>query len=150
MFPFRKTFIPFVLVNAFLLLAMLSAASFAATDPGVRGGLAGAGKPLPGLTPDETSFFNAGLARFIQVDAVQNGLGPRFNMDSCSGCHAQPAVGGTSPFSNPQVTVANKNGASNVVPFFVLSDGPVREARFIYNPDGTRDGGVHALYTISG
>ena len=26
-------------------------------DPGVRGGAAGAGGPLPGLTADETAFF---------------------------------------------------------------------------------------------
>ena len=41
-------------------------------------------------------------------------------MDSCAGCHAEPAVGGTSPFVNPQFAVANKNGASNVIPFFVF------------------------------
>ena len=30
------------------------------------------------------------------------------------------------------------------------ADGPIREARFKHNPDGTPDGGVHALFTISG
>jgi CxxC motif-containing protein (DUF1111 family) len=65
-------------------------------------------------------------------------------MDSCSGCHAQPAVGGTSPAVNPQVGVANKAGATNVVPFFITINGPVREARF------KSDGGVHDLYTITG
>src|SRR5438309_7492304 len=29
-------------------------------------------------------------------------------------------------------------------------DGPVREARFVRNPDGTLDGGVHDLFTIAG
>src|SRR5262249_31954996 len=29
-------------------------------------------------------------------------------------------------------------------------DGPVREARFVRNPDGSPDGGVHALFVITG
>ena len=33
---------------------------------------------------------------------------------------------------------------------FVTLNGPVREARFKANPDGSRDGGVHALFTIRG
>ena len=37
----------------------------APVDPGVRGGAAGAGTPLPGLTADESAFFQDGLARFL-------------------------------------------------------------------------------------
>jgi CxxC motif-containing protein (DUF1111 family) len=51
---------------------------------------------------------------------------------------------------NPQVAIATAMGARNTVPFFVKADGPVREARFKFKPDGTRDGGVHALFVISG
>jgi CxxC motif-containing protein (DUF1111 family) len=51
---------------------------------------------------------------------------------------------------NPQVAMATASGARNTVPFFVKPDGPVREARFKYKSDGTRDGGVHALFVISG
>src|SRR5207245_10132548 len=36
------------------------------------------------------------------------------------------------------------------VPFFGTRDGPLREARFKYKPNGARDGGVHALFTIRG
>ena len=72
------------------------------------------------------------------------------NLDSCSGCHLQPEVGGTSPFVNPQVAFANKMNATNTVPSFITANGPVREARFVRNPDGTPDGGVHALFTITG
>src|SRR5256885_5432904 len=68
----------------------------------------------------------------------------------CSGCHLQPEVGGTSPFVNPQVAFANKMNATNTVPSFITANGPVREARFVRNPDGTPDGGVHALFTITG
>src|SRR5262249_27135370 len=78
------------------------------------------------------------------------GLGPRFNMNSCAGCHAQPSSGGSSPFTNPQVTVASQDGATNQIPSFITLSGPVREARFIKNPDGSPDGGVHDLFTIVG
>jgi CxxC motif-containing protein (DUF1111 family) len=126
-------------------------------DPGVRGGPPGAGGSLPGLSKAEHVFFATGLEDFQEVQSVQGtipdtgaGLGPRFNLDICAGCHAQPAVGGTSPVANPQVAVATKYGATNSVPFFITSDGPVREARFKFRPDGTRDGGVHDLFTITG
>jgi CxxC motif-containing protein (DUF1111 family) len=119
-------------------------------DPGVRGGAPGGGGPLPGLTPDETAFFQEGLSRFIEVDGVKEGLGPRFNSNSCVSCHAQPGAGGSSPTQNPQISVASLDGAHNIVPWFVVPDGPVREARFKLNSDKTPDGGVHALFTISG
>ncbi len=121
-----------------------------AVDPGVRGGPAGAGGPLPGLSQNELNFFNAAQVRFEDVDAVANGLGPGFNLNSCAGCHAAPAVGGTSPAINPEVAVATLDGAKNVVPSFVTANGPIREARFVLNPNGTPDGGVHDLFTITG
>jgi CxxC motif-containing protein (DUF1111 family) len=128
-----------------------AAASLAAVqDPGVRGGAAGAGGPLPGLGPDELKFFFAAKEVFKEVDTFAGGLGPRFNLDGCAGCHAQPDVGGTSPATNPQVAVATANQAINVVPPFVTLNGPVREARFVKNPDGTPDGGVHDLFVITG
>jgi len=51
---------------------------------------------------------------------------------------------------NPQIKAATDSGARNTVPYFLTLNGPVREARYKYNPDGTRDGGVHALFVISG
>ena len=38
------------------------------------------------------------------------------NLDSCGGCHSQPAIGGTSPAVNPQVAFANQNGGTDTVP----------------------------------
>src|SRR5262252_7542985 len=126
-------------------------------DPGIRAGAPGAVSPLPGLTKAELSFFAAGLEQFRQVQSVRGtipatgiGLGPRFNLDSCAGCHAWPAVGGSSPAGNPQVAMATKNGATNQVPSFITTTGPVRIVRFKFKPDGLRDGGVHNLYTIAG
>jgi CxxC motif-containing protein (DUF1111 family) len=37
-----------------------------------------------------------------------------------------------------------------VVPWFITPNGPVREARFKRNPNGTNDGGVHDLFVITG
>jgi len=122
----------------------------AAKDPGVRGGTAGAGNSLAGLTAPELAIFKAGKDDFEDVENVADGLGPMMNLDSCVGCHAQPAVGGTSPAVNPQVAFATKMNATNTVPSFITSNGPVREVRFVKNPDGTPDGGVHDLFTIAG
>jgi CxxC motif-containing protein (DUF1111 family) len=127
-------------------------------DPGVRGAPAGAGGPITGITGAQLAYFNEGLARFNEVDSVSGsisgepgvGLGPRFNMNSCAGCHAQPNSGGSSPSTNPEVTVARLHGATNQIPFFITANGPVREVRFVRNPDGTPDGGVHDLFTIAG
>src|SRR6266446_3535192 len=119
-------------------------------DPGPRGGAAGAGGPLPGLSQDELNFFTAATDVFNEVEAVADGLGPRFNLDSCGGCHVHPAAGGSSPATNPQVANATANGAKNTVPSFITANGPIREARFVRNPDGTPDGGVHDLFVITG
>jgi CxxC motif-containing protein (DUF1111 family) len=123
-------------------------------DPGVRGGPPAAGGALPGLTSDEAQFFQDGLKRFQDIEVVtggdNNGLGPRFNSNQCSSCHLQPAVGGTSPAANPLIAVAKLNGAKNVLPWFITNNGPIREARFKRNPNGTPDGGVHDLFVITG
>ena len=121
-----------------------------ASDPGVRGGAAGGGGQLAGLTSNQAAFFASGLADFNSAEDVPDGLGPRMNLDSCGGCHLQPAVGGTTPFVNPQAAFAKKDGGTDSVPSFISANGPVLEARFVKNPDGTADGGVHALFTITG
>ena len=136
---------------AILLSAGTAPGQFGAKDPGPRWNDApGAGDPIPGLTANQKLLFDAGKEDFAEAETIAEGLGPRFNLDSCAGCHLQPAVGGSSPKVNPQVQVAKAFGAMNQVPSFIKSDGPVREARFRYKSDGSRDGGVHALFVISG
>lgn len=138
--------------------------SSGAKDPGVRADSVKVGLALSGLSANQNQFFQDGQARFQETDQVANGLGPTFNSNSCGSCHAQPAVGGTSPATaqypnigpNPQIEAATANGATNTIPFFISPDGPVREARFPFavNSNGslsrTPDGGVHALFTIAG
>jgi CxxC motif-containing protein (DUF1111 family) len=132
--------------------------ALAQVDPGVRPGPAGAGGPLAGISADESAFFLGARDVFQEVDSVSGtietgvGLGPRFNGNSCAMCHVFPDIGGTAaPDVNPQVAVSSLDGAQNVLPQFIHSPGPIREVRFI-NVPGTsrRDGGVHALFVISG
>src|SRR5262249_19442272 len=102
------------------------------------------------LTVGQRAFFDLGKNEFSDVDGVDEGLGPRFNLDSCGGCHIQPAVGGSSPTTNPQVLNARLMAPGNAIPSFLTLDGPVREVRFVRTPNGTADGGVHAMFTIAG
>ena len=119
-------------------------------DPGVRGGDPGAGGPLTGLNSYQMTYFALGHEDFVAAETVEEGLGPRMNLDSCGGCHSQPATGGSSPATNPQVAFATAAGALDRLPSFITLNGPVREARFVRQPDGSADGGVHALFTVSG
>jgi CxxC motif-containing protein (DUF1111 family) len=151
-------------VSIYVAVLTISLTANAQRDNGPRPGSAGAGGTYPTLNADQLTFFNQSLARFQAVDSVSgtiekgSGLGPTFNGNSCSMCHSQPAIGGSSPglispqmpMPNPQVALANLDGATNYVPSFIRIDGPVREARFILNNNGSLDGGVHGLYTIAG
>ena len=142
---------------------------YAQTDPGPRAGTAAAGSFYPGLGAGEQAMFTQGMQAFMEVDSVSGGitgeggtgLGPGFNGNSCAQCHAQPAMGGSSPGSkspqnpipNPQVALATLDGATNKVPPFITPDGPVREARFIMTvtqSGAVPDGGVHDLFSVAG
>src|SRR5579862_1404079 len=88
-------------------------------DPGVRTAPTDNGPPvpLPGLGADELAFFNDGLVRFSTTEVVSgalpgqgNGLGPRFNSNSCDSCHSQPYAGGSSPAQNPLIAIAAADG----------------------------------------
>ena len=145
----------------FLICVAFAGVCWAQSDPGPRAGAAGAGEPYYTLGAQELAVFTAAKGVFEEVDSVSgtiesgSGLGPTFNANSCAACHAQPAVGGTSPAVNPQVALAKLNHPNpdpfpQTIPSFITANGPVREARFVLNPDGSLDGGVHGLYTIAG
>jgi CxxC motif-containing protein (DUF1111 family) len=173
----RVTTIPIVVVWVVFAIAAIAPAQI---DPGPRGGPSDAGGPYEKLGAEELNLYWASRDRFKEVDSVSGtiergvGLGPTFNGNSCAGCHAQPAAGGSSPGprspqvsqlalkegrlalvpqTNPQVGLAKLDRAPNgdqTVPPFLTADGPVRVARFITRPDGTLDGSVHDIYTIAG
>ena len=152
---------------AVTLAVAIAATTQAQTDPGPRGGpppTAGpppigtppagppplSGMPLQGLSAAESQIFAKARDTFAEISDVPDGLGPRFNLDSCAGCHAHPAPGGSSPPFNPQTVVAAKFGAINRLPSFIQQNGPVRVVRFRNGPNGMPDGGVHDLFVITG
>lgn len=61
------------------------------------------GDPLPGLTADELSRFQAGKAAFEEVEGVVDGVGPVFNRDSCVACHDNQAIGGGSAILSTRI-----------------------------------------------
>lgn len=130
---------------ALLLSGVAISTSMAQSDPGLRGGPPGAGLPLRGLSFEESTVFDEGLQRMIQLEAVcddcsdlvvgtrvepaqanlltqtnSSGLGTRFNGDQCSVCHNQPAVGGSGGFMvpNPGAPAAQQRPPEN--PMFDL------------------------------
>jgi CxxC motif-containing protein (DUF1111 family) len=148
-----------------LAVLFLAGMAFAQTDPGVQSASRGTGATIinPSNDPNGfTAFFNDGLTRFQEVEDVSappnNGLGPRFNSNQCSSCHAQPAVGGTGAAVNPQfLFTSNGVAPGNTMPTFITANGPTREARFpfFFNANGSvntnePNGGVEDLFTVTG
>jgi len=151
-----------------LTLAVLFLAGMALTqtDPGVQSGNRGTGAALSSVLSNSPSgilaFFTDGQTRFQEVESVSgganNGLGPRFNSNQCSSCHAQPAVGGTGAATNPQfLFTSNGVAPGNTTPSFITANGPTREARFpfFFNSNGSvntnaPNGGVEDLFTVTG
>src|SRR6266478_1804338 len=82
---------------------------FRVSDPGARPAATDAGTAVSGV--DAHSFAKARYA-FREIHSIAGdlesgaGLGPRFNGSSCGGCHAYPALGGSSPKRNPQLDMA--------------------------------------------
>ncbi len=153
--------------NASLFLALLfvAGAVSAQTDPGVQSANRGTGATIinPSNDPNGfTAFFNDGLNRFQEVETVSNsantGLGPRFNSNQCSSCHAQPAVGGSGAAANPQSQFISSGVAPNdTMPSFITATGPTLEARapFFLDSNGAvntkaPNGGVEDLFTVTG
>ncbi len=151
-----------------------------AKDPGPRPNPVSAiPNPIAGLNANELALFNESLLRVSELEGScdtcaqqpQNvlpidpshsnpfsplklvnsaGMGPVFNADQCFICHFQPAIGGSSPSGNPAHTIATRLGGTNVVPSFEDPKGAFRETRFKFKADGSRDGGVHSLFTLRG
>jgi CxxC motif-containing protein (DUF1111 family) len=127
------------------------------TDPGPRPLPAAAGSFFSTLTANQNAITTRLTQIFTEVNYVAGGplvktvgLGPRFNSNSCTSCHIYPAVGGTSPPTNPLFGVYQLMGATNTMPNFITATGPILEPRFPYVLGTTTpDGGVHQLFEIS-
>src|SRR5205807_4835902 len=88
-----------VILTLFSSITVLAQSS--AVDTGVRQGAAGAGGFYTSLTSDQQAIETDISTAFNRINTVSGtpggGLGPRFNSNSCATCHAQPAIGGSSP-----------------------------------------------------
>jgi CxxC motif-containing protein (DUF1111 family) len=124
-----------------------------AVDPGVR--LAGpdTGTAVSGVNVE---YFANTRSAFQEVHSIAGDLepgadlGPRFNGTSCSGCHAYPAPGGSSPKRNPQFKMAAEHGARNRIPDFLKPDGPVLAVRVKTGVNLAGPGEVLPLFTVNG
>jgi CxxC motif-containing protein (DUF1111 family) len=153
---------------------------FKAKDPGPRPNpTSPIPNPVSGLSDNETALFNESLLRVSELEGTCDtcsqqpqgvppidpdpnnpfspttlvnsaGMGPVFNADQCFICHSQPVIGGSSPAHNPAEKIAHRLGGTNVMPPFEQANGALREVRFKFNADGSRDGGVHSLFTLQG
>ena len=164
----HRTSVPIGLAAGFLMIST----AWAQSDPGIRPGAingqpgATSTHPMPlasvsaNIPNGISDFYENGLDRFQDQEAVTgNGLGPRFNFNQCSGCHAQPTIGGSGLPTNPQFTAVSNGiaGPGNNIPTFIQPNGPTREARFpfFFNANGTvntsaPNGGVETIFTVSG
>jgi hypothetical protein len=163
-----------------VMVAQTHEAWYRAKDPGPRPNPQSTiPSPVPGLNENETALFNESLLRVSELEgtcdtcaqqtqgvppidpdpnnpfsplALVNsaGMSPVFNADQCFICHFQPTIGGSSTKHNPAQVIAHRLGGTNTVPDFEQPDGAFRETRFKFNADGTRDGGVHSLFTLQG
>jgi hypothetical protein len=154
--------------------------TFKAHDPGPRpNAQTPVPNPVPGLNENEMALFNESLLRVSELEGSCDtcsqqppnvppvdpdpdnpfspqslvnsaGMSPVFNADQCFICHSQPQIGGSSPAHSPAEKIAHRLGGTNIVPDFEEPDGAFREVRFKFSPDGTRDGGVHSLFTLQG
>jgi CxxC motif-containing protein (DUF1111 family) len=153
---------------------------FRAHDPGPRPNPPSTiPNPVPGLNENEAALFDESLLRVSELEGSCDtcpqqppnvppidpdpanpfsprklvnsaGMSPVFNADQCFICHFQPTIGGSTPAQNPARKIAHRLGGTNTVPNFEKPGGPFREVRFKYSPDGSRDGGVHSLFTLQG
>ena len=152
-----------VLSLAPLALVVAVRAQSNAQDPGVRGGPAGAGSFISGLSTNQQGVEGTIQATFTEINEVTQtgngangnfGLGPRFNSNSCNSCHSQPGVGGSAPFSNAFFQIFDLNGAFNEMPFFETQSGPTMNARFPAVQSGNSytipAGFTQELFTITG
>jgi len=54
--------------------------------------------------------FQADLAKFEQVEAIADGLGPLYNAQSCRECHQNPVSGGASQITELRVGHLDRKG----------------------------------------
>ncbi|MCB9852736.1 MAG: VCBS repeat-containing protein [Phycisphaerales bacterium] len=75
------------------------------------------GDPILGLSPAELARFDAGRAKFDEVLTDAGGLGPIFNQNSCSACHATGGLGGSGSILVTRFGAVDKDGFVDLAEF---------------------------------
>jgi len=81
---------------------------------------AGAGDPLPGITPSEFEAFRIVIDDFVEIEQPGEGLGPLFNAAGCAACHNVPVIGGMTPMTEMRAGHRDADGKFHVVGFTTL------------------------------
>jgi len=150
----RFTVLPLPVIAALILQAQIGVPK----DPGPRQGAPGEGAMIIGLTGAERELFRKGW-RHLKPSALSKAIvSCRKRKSAWAHVSTWTAVRavtptlirGNQPLGKPASGRCRKRRGANRIPVFVKTLGPVLQTRFRFFPDGSRDGGVHALFTISG
>lgn len=90
------------------------------------------GDPVPFATAEQRATFERGQAVATRRFAPADGLGPKFNLTFCAGCHEKPVFGGSAGHYRDFYLVAQ-----------ALEDGT-------YIPDGDRGGVLQSFFAEGG
>ncbi len=102
------------------MVGLLNACAPDASAPTPPNVAAEIGDPIPGLTPADMARFETGRLAFNRQFTPENGLGPRYNENSCNACHTTPADGGT---GEDIITKATRSGATTACDVMGLQGG---------------------------
>ena len=90
------------------------------------------GEPIQDITATEFERFRLGLDDFVEIEDVDEGLGPVFNARGCSECHAIPAIGGSGTILELRAGVLRADGTFRTLPggtVFPLFSIPTHEVQ---------------------
>jgi CxxC motif-containing protein (DUF1111 family) len=105
------------------------------------------GDPIAGLDADTLERFEAGRALMDHAFTPEEGLGPAFNADSCSGCHQFPAVGGSAPRYRDFFLVRAPNAMGVLLDAGTNGESPVRNL-YVVGDEGHRAEPAHTTLYV--
>jgi len=120
------------MTNRALSILLLALSGCPSPDPGIAEGIfAPMGEPIPDATPAQRELFARGQAVAEQRFADTDGLGPHFNVASCTACHEKPVFGGSAGRYRNFLLVGQRFedgsraelGVNGVQPQFLLDEG---------------------------
>lgn len=105
------------------------------------------GQPLPSATAEQLATFERGRAVAMRRFTDSDGLGPEFNVVSCTGCHEKPVVGGSAGRYRDFLLVRQvlidgssfDSGVNGVQPQYTLNPGSRRPTDLETNLEANRN-----------